>query len=217
MVGTQSHSLRPELPTPETFETLVRWRRDVRRFKPDPLDSDLLVRLLATADLAPSVGHSQPWRLVSVETPTLRQSVRDSFDRANARAAAGYEGERRILYDGLKLAGFDHAPVHLCIFCDPDPVEGQGLGRQSQPETLDYSCVGMITVLWLAARTHGVGVGWVSILDTVEITRMLDVPVGWRFVGYLLMGYPVEEHDDPELVRQGWQDRTAITERHLVR
>ena len=146
----------PDLPTPESFETLLRWRRDVRRFKPDPVAPELLARLLAAADLAPSVGNSQPWRIVRVETPALRSMIRTNFEAANTAAAAHYDDARRVQYENLKLAGFDRAPVHLAIFCDPDPAEGHGLGRQTQPQTLDHSCAGMIALLWLAARTHGI-------------------------------------------------------------
>ena len=207
----------PALPSPESFETLLRWRRDVRRFQPDLLPAGLLERLLEAANLAPSVGNSQPWRIVRVETPSLRAAARANFEAANATASAQYGGRRRPTYDSLKLAGFDLAPVHLAIFCDPDPAEGHGLGRQTQALTLDYSCAGFITLLWLAARTHGVGLGWVSILSPEEIARALAVPAGWRFVGYLLLGYPQEEHDDPELVRHHWQARGAVSARTLLR
>lgn len=208
---------RAKLPSPASFETLIAWRRDVRRFKPDPVSPDLLAHLLDVANLAPSVGNSQPWRIVKVETPARRQAVRANFEAANSAAAARYDEARRAEYRSLKLAGFDRAPVHLCVFCDPDPVEGHGLGRQTMPVTLDYSCVGLITILWLLARTHGVGLGWVSILETAGFNQVLDVPAEWRFVGYILMGYPEEEHKDPELVRHGWQARGDMAERVLVR
>ncbi len=208
---------RPDLPSPESFETLLRWRRDVRRFKPEPLPDGLLECLLEQANLAPSVGNSQPWRIVRVENRTLRASARANFERANLAASAPYEETRRAQYASLKLAGFDHAPVHLAIFCDPDPAEGHGLGRQTQPLTLDYSCAGFVTLLWLSARIHGVGLGWVSILSPGELIAALDVPPSWRFIGYLLLGTPEEEHDDPELARLGWQDRGGIAPRTLRR
>lgn len=210
-------SERAELPTSASFETLVAWRRDVRRFKTDPIAPELLEHLLTVANLAPSVGNSQPWRVVKVETPARRQAVRANFEAANAAAANGYDDAQAVKYRNLKLAGLDLAPVHLCVFCDPDPTSGHGLGRQTMPETLDYSCVGLITILWLLARTYGVGLGWVSILNTAEINVLLDVPADWRFIGYILMGYPQEEHEDPELVRHGWQARGNMAERIFKR
>jgi 5,6-dimethylbenzimidazole synthase len=176
-----------------------------------------VTRLLAAADLAPSVGYSQPWRVVEVADPTRRRGVRENFEISNRAAATGYDGERRRSYLDLKLAGFDRAPVHLAVFCDPDPSAGLGLGRQTQPETLDHSCVSFITLLWLAARTHGVGLGWVSIIDPVEVSALLQVDPAWRFVGYLLMGYPEADHDVPELARVGWQGTSPLQTRRLLR
>lgn len=193
---------------PPGLETLVRWRRDVRRFKRDAVSGELLQQILRVADLAPSVGNSQPWRVVRVTAPEARAKVRDNFLAANARAASIYTGEEARKYRDLKLAGFDAAPEHIAVFCDPDSSQGHGLGRQTMPETLDHSCVCMITILWLAAREQGLGLGWVSILDPKVVSEIFGVPASWKLIGYLLLGYPEEEHLDPELERFGWQSRT---------
>jgi len=193
---------------PLSIDDVIRWRRDVRRFKPDPVSPDVLAELLALADYAPSVGNSQPWRVVLVETPERRQLVRQSFEVANGEAAASYASDRQAVYRGLKLAGFDAAPVHIAVFCDDGTAQGDGLGARTMPEMRRYSCVSMITVLWLAARARGLGLGWVSILDPGEVARALDQPHDRPLVGYLLLGWPEEEHLDPELERFGWQART---------
>ena len=196
----------------DTLETLLAWRRDVRRFRTEPLPDGLLADLLRLAALSPSVGNAQPWRFVIVEDEGRRADIVANFERANADALADYEGERAELYAGLKLAGLREAPVHLAVYCDEESGMGHGLGRKTVPEMLAYSVVGAVTTLWLAARAHGVGLGWVSILDPGEVDTTLDVPEGWKLVGYLCMGYPVEEHTTPELVRAGWQNRADISE-----
>jgi uroporphyrin-III C-methyltransferase/precorrin-2 dehydrogenase/sirohydrochlorin ferrochelatase len=199
---------------PATLEQLVRWRRDVRRFKREPVPDALIDRLLRLADLAPSVGNSQPWRIVNVKSPETRAAVVQNFEAERVRSADAYNGEQADLYNKLKLAGFDAAPVHLAIFCDRDAAQGHGLGRQTMPETLDNSCACMVTVLWLAAREAGLGLGWVSIVDPAAIGTTLGVPENWKFVGYLLLGWPEEEHLDPELERYGWQSRTPFETRY---
>ena len=196
----------------DTLETLLVWRRDVRRFKTDPLPDGLIEELLQLAALSPSVGNAQPWRFVLVDDPARRDRIVANFERANADALSDYEGEQADLYAGLKLAGLKEAPVHLAVYCDEQSNLGHGLGRKTMPEMLAYSVVGAVTTLWLAARAYGVGLGWVSILDPVEVDKTLDIPEDWKLVGYLCMGYPVEEHTTPELVRAGWQDRVDISE-----
>jgi 5,6-dimethylbenzimidazole synthase len=111
------------------------------------------------------------------------------------------------------LAGLDAAPVQLAVFCDRATPQGHGLGSRTMPETLDYSVVGMIAGLWLAARAAGLGLGWVSILDPLAVGAALGAPASYKFIAFLCLGWPEEEHVDPELVRCGWQDRTAAGRR----
>lgn len=78
------------------------------------------------------------------------------------------------------------------------------------PEMLLYSTVISIHTFWLAARARGIGVGWVSILEPDGIKSLLDTPATWKFVAYLCVGWPQEEHVDPELDRAGWQNRRPL-------
>ena len=66
---------------------LLVWRRDVRRFRRDPLPSGTLESLIELACLAPSVGLSQPWRFVIVEDATARAAIRHNFATCNAAGA----------------------------------------------------------------------------------------------------------------------------------
>ncbi len=194
----------------DKFHKLVLWRRDVRRFRSDPVETGTLDALIELATHAPSVGFSQPWRFVKVEDGDRRRAVWESFARANARALEGYEGEQKANYAGLKLAGLKEAPVHLAVFSDEQTTTGSGLGVQTMPEMRRYSVVAAIQTLWLAARAEGLGMGWVSILEPAEVTRALDVPKEWKLVAYLCIGRPAEEHLDPELERHHWEQRHYI-------
>jgi 5,6-dimethylbenzimidazole synthase len=193
------------------FAELVRWRRDVRRFRSDPVEPALVAHLLALAAHAPSVGLSQPWRFVLVETAERRAAIRENFAAANKAALDGYAGERQARYARLKLEGLDQAPVHLAVCADETTAQGHGLGRRTMPETIRYSVVAAIQTLWLAARTEGLGVGWVSILDPDAARAALDLPADWSFVAYLCLGWPEQENDVPELEREGWEQRQCET------
>jgi 5,6-dimethylbenzimidazole synthase len=199
------------------FAELVRWRRDVRHFRIDPVDPKLLEALLALTAWAPSVGLSQPWRFVLVEDAVRRQAIRDNFSRANKAALDGYGGERQARYARLKLEGLSQAPVHLVACADETTMQGHGLGRQTMPETIRYSVVAAIQTLWLAARAEGLGLGWISILDPEAVRSTLDLPQDWTFIAYLCLGWPEDEHDDPELERHGWQERCDTSAQTLKR
>ncbi len=181
------------------------------------MDAGLLDRILDLAELAPSVGNSQPWRVISVESQARRSAVIAHFNDQNATAANAYDGERGALYRRLKLAGLEQAPVHLAVFCDDLTRQGERLGAATMPETRAYSVACYIHTLWLAARAEGLGLGWISILDPLEIAELLEAPSGWRLIGYLCLGWPEEDHLVPELERQGWQARRNVRPAPLLR
>ena len=194
------------------FEELLKWRRDVRSFRSDPVDGRLLEHLVGLASLAPSVGYSQPWRFVLVESTACRESIRANFECCNREALSSYSGEKAQRYASLKLAGLRDAPVQLATFLSQNTDHGSGLGRITMPETLEYSAVLAVYTLWLAARTYGLGLGWVSILDPVEVNRVLNVPHDWKLIAYLCIGYPKEDNSSPELLRLGWEGTLPVTE-----
>lgn len=193
----------------EALDTLFRWRRDVRHFRREPLPPGMLDTLFAHAELAPSVGLSEPWRFVTVDDPARRAAIRASFEQCNREALAAQTGDRAALYARLKLAALDDAPCQFALFAQGDPPQGHGLGRRTMPETIAYSAVLALHTLWLSAVARGLGLGWVSIIDPAQVARILDVPADWRFIGYFCLGYPQFASDTPELARVGWEQRAA--------
>ncbi|MET0348134.1 MAG: 5,6-dimethylbenzimidazole synthase [Methyloceanibacter sp.] len=201
----------------ERLYDLLKWRRDVRRFKRTSLPAGTIERLIAIACLSPSVGLSEPWRFVIVEDEGRRAAIRASFEDCNKDALAMQTPDRAALYARLKLAGLDDAPCQIAVFADRATAQGAGLGRLTMPETLDYSVVNAIHTLWLAARAEGIGVGWVSILDPKRIAAILDVPADWIFIGHLCVGYPQASDDRPALERAGWERRHSSSDAVLYR
>lgn len=190
----------------ERLEAILRWRRDVRHFQPDPIPEDLISWLEATMDLSPSVGNARPWRVIRVNDPNLRKRVRQDFIACNAAAAQIYDDERLKAYNALKLAGLDAAPLQLAVFTDVSPSEGHGLGRQTLPETLQQSTAMAVHTLWLSARAVNLGLGMVSILNAEVIEQIFDVPKSWQFTAYLCFGWSEKDDNTPLLHRTGWQE-----------
>ncbi|EBA17259.1 cobalamin biosynthesis protein BluB [Roseobacter sp. SK209-2-6] len=198
---------------PEEFraqlDLLMRLRRDVRRFRRDPVDEAVLARCLSAIQLAPSVGLSEPWRILRIDSDAARDAALKNFQTANAEALAGYSGEQASLYAGLKLSGMQEAPVQLAIYCDDETNQGHGLGAATMPEMRRYSVVTAITLFWLALRGEGLGLGWVSVLDPDQLSRDLQAPEGWQLIGYFCIGWPEKTSETPELELKGWESRQA--------
>ncbi len=188
-------------------------RRDVRsQFLPDFVPDEVLARILDAAHHAPSVGFMQPWDFIVIRDAEVRGEVHGNFDAASRRAAETYEGERRKLYDGLKLAGIVDAPLNICVTCDPQRSKGSGLGRKTDPSVALYSTVCAVQNLLLAARAESLGVGWVSILDFDQLRSTLGIPPHLTLVAYLCVGYVSEFRPQPDLQEKGWETRSALAE-----
>lgn len=200
------------------FLQLLRWRRDVRHFDARPVAEADMGEILNCVAFAPSVGNAQPWRLVRLRQPAIRDALVAHVDGQNATAAARYTGtSQHADYLSLKLHALREAPELLAVFCDEQPQAGHGLGIATMPEMLRYSCVMAVHNLWLAARLRGIGVGWVSILDPQAVHAMLDVPASWSLVALLCIGYPSAESDTPELETRGWQAAEPLANRIFER
>lgn len=194
------------------LSSLMQWRRDVREFKTDPVDEALVDQCLDAFLTAPSVGLSEPWRILRVRSETARENALKNFNTANAQALGGYQGAQKQKYASLKLSGMRDAPVQFAVYCDDSTEQGSGLGATSMPEMRRYSVVCAVFNFWLYCRSLGLGLGWVSILDPDQLNTDLNADPNWSLIGYFCMGWPKNYDDTPALERAEWEQRRG----HLI-
>ena len=183
--------------------------RDHRHFHPTPVARETIERLLEVFAVAPSVGLSQPWHVTVVEDRAVRESIHSGFRAVRAAEAERFGGERRELYDSLRLEGILQAPVGLVVSHVPPP--GPILGTTSVPAATEYSVVAAITLLWLAVTAEGLGMGWVSLVEPGHLSDSVRLPPGARPLAYLCLGYPALELDEPLLQTVGWGRRSPLS------
>ena len=188
-------------------------RRDVRsHFIPEPLDDSVLARLLLAAHHAPSVGYMQPWNIIVIRDEARRRAVRELFVKARQQELPQMSEDRQALYRSLKLQGICESALNVCITCDRRRSENSPLGRWHNPEMDLYSTVCAVQNFWLAARAEGVGVGWVSILDSRALKQLLGIPDHVVPVAYLCVGRVSGFEDRPDLESKGWASRLPLSE-----
>src|SRR5260364_163286 len=132
-------------------------RRDMRQFKPGNVEAETLKRLLRAAHHAPSVGFMQPWRIIHITDPALRERG-DEF--------------MRLKVEGILECG------ELLVAAMMDGRDKHVFGRRTLPEMDLASIACAIQNIWLAARAEGLGMGWVSLFDVDEVRRLLQMPEG---------------------------------------
>jgi nicotinate-nucleotide--dimethylbenzimidazole phosphoribosyltransferase len=196
----------------EAFYDVVAARRDIRRFRPDPVPREVIDRVLLAAHQAPSVGHSQPWRFIVVTSPSTREQAARMADEQRLRQARSLapDSARRLL--DLQLEGIREAPYGVVVACDRRTPATGVLGRATFPDADLWSCACAIQNLWLAARAEGLGLGWVTLFDPDELASLLELPDGVVTLGWLCLGWPDERPPAPGLERTGWSKRQPLSE-----
>jgi 5,6-dimethylbenzimidazole synthase len=185
-------------------------RRDMRRFRSEPIADEILTRILNAAHHAPSVGFMQPWDFILIRDPAIRKQVHEAFRQANEEAVQLFEGERQKLYAALKLEGILETPLNICVTCDRERFGPVVLGRTCQPDMDLFSTVCAVQNLWLAARAEGIGVGWVSIIHADQLSAILHLPRRVVPVAYLCLGHVDDFPPEPELQTAGWLPRLPL-------
>lgn len=198
--------------TREAVEEVIATRRDIRSdFTMDPIDDEVVTRILAAAHRAPSVGLSQPWDFLLLREEPLRRQVQALAAAQRDAYAASLPGGRARSFDGLKVEAIMSTPLNIVVTCDPTRGGPYTLGRHADPRMAPFSVATAVQNLWLAARAEGIGVGWVSFFDPDALRQTLSLPEHLDVVAYLCVGHVAQFPPAPELALSGWARRRPLS------
>jgi len=183
-------------------------RRDMRHFLPDPVNPEILSRLLDAAHHAPSVGFMQPWRFIRISCPDLRKNIHALVEQERLHTAQAL-GERKDEFMKLKVEGLRECPViWVAALCEQR--ERFIFGRRTLPEMDLASLSCAIQNLWLAARAEGLGLGWVSMFEPEALKKVLHMPEDSQPVAILCLGHVAQFYEKPMLEQEQWADRKDL-------
>ena len=187
-------------------------RRDVRRgFLPDPVDDEVLTRVLQSAHLAPSVGFSQPWDFLVIRELARRERVAALAAAQREAFAQSLPAARARIFVPVKIEAILDTPLNIVVTCDPTRGGRHVIGRHADARTSWFSSALAVQNLWLAARAEGLGVGWVSFFDERELAVELGLPGRIEVVAYLCVGHVDQFQPAPELALAGWARRRPLS------
>ena len=209
---------------------VIRERRDMRHFLPTSVDSAILQKILTAAHHAPSVGLMQPWRFIRITDFQIRQAIHKQVDAERLKTAFaigaleansdGYDLNKYEL-NGFesKSAAFLKLKVEGILECGEllvvalcDKRESAIFGRRTLPEMDIASVSCAIQNMWLAARAEGLGLGWVSMFDPVELASLLNMPADAKPIAILCLGHVASFYKEPMLVETGWKTEKPLNE-----
>ncbi len=176
-----------------------------RRFKPDPVPTDALVRALDNARFAPSGGNRQGWRVVVVRDPELRVALRDlylpgwraymertggaavladpqAFDAATVRRVQGANEYAEHLHE---------VPVHLVVGVRLGDLAVTDAQLPRQSIVGGASIYPFVQNLLLALRAEGLGAAMTTLLvpAEAEVKSLLEIPEDVALAAHIGVGH----------------------------
>jgi 5,6-dimethylbenzimidazole synthase len=190
-------------------------RRDMRHFLPTPIAPETLERILQAAHHAPSVGLMQPWRFIRITNDDTRKAIHGMVDKERvltAQAIGELENSTRMAeFLRLKVEGIlECGELLVATLCNKR--EQHIFGRRTLPEMDIASVSCAIQNMWLSARAEGLGMGWVSIFDPIELAQLLNIPPDAKPLAILCIGHVNSFYKEPMLVETGWKQAKPLAE-----
>ena len=190
------------------FSDIVRRRRMVRNYRPDPIDPDIVDRILAAAQRAPSAGFSQGQSFVVVTDQQRRAGI----------AELAHEPE-------YVAAGFDpwlsRAPVHIVVCTSEaiyrdrysEPDKAGAAEAQDWPVPYWHVDAGAaLMLLLLAAVDEGLAAGFAGSHSLEGIKDLLGIPPEVEPIGLVTLGYAAPDRRSGSLDR-GWRPLEDVVHR----
>ncbi len=184
----------------DKFIELLKSRRSIRAYKPDPIPDEYIQKIIEAARWAPSGGNSQPWEFIVIKKKEVKDRIADLFIKSIGslrEAELTREKEMRIpaLAGEMMEPGFKNAPVLILLCGDPRVNEAfplvvfQKLGH----EVFISNLASAFLCMQLAAKSLGLGSQWVSAAGNFmedDLKGLLNIPKGIKIYDMMAVGYP---------------------------
>ena len=193
------------------FYDVVHRRRDVRaEFSGEPIDLEVLTRLLTAAHAAPSVGLSQPWDFIVITDDDVRTEFARHVQSERAVFADTLEGDLVDRFAGIKIDGVLESSLSIVVTYNAERGAPNVLGRHAIADAGLFSTCLAIENLWLACTVEGWGLGWVSFYRESFLRDLVGIPEAVRPIAWLCVGPVRSLQTVPDLERHGWRERSPL-------
>ncbi len=190
----------------ESLLELVKNRRSIRRFKPDPIPDEYVDKIIEAARWAPSGYNSQPWEFVVVKKQELKDAIvklMDEYLEQRVRMEATRDPAQRGTGRPLSRSemDFSNAPVFIILFGDTRTKVGLPTAVRYDPHRCQAiflsSLASAFLYMHLAATSLGLAPQWVSGTQVPLIhcllKNLLGIPEEMEVYDMMAVGYPASK------------------------
>ncbi len=172
---------------------MLRTRRSIRRFKPDPVPAPLVDSILRTTTFAPSAHNLQPWRFGQIKSMGAREKLGKALTEKmrtdmEAEGSPQAEIQERIQRSLNRIA---EAPV-IILLCRDKTAIRKNDAEEHHMSIQSTALAGL--QLTLAAHAEGLCANWIcwALYAQAETQKALNLPQNWLPEALFFIGYPNE-------------------------
>ena len=178
--------------------TLIRSRRSIRRYRPDPIPRETIDRLLEAATCAPSAHNRQPWRFAVITSPDTKERLASAMgDRLRADRARDGDApdaiERDVRRSHERIVNAPAVVVACLSMRDMDRYPDER--RTSAERTMAIQSVSLaVQNLLLMAHAVGLGACWMCapLFCPDAVRETLSLPTDWEAQALITLGVPAD-------------------------
>jgi len=193
----------------ESFLELVKNRRSIRRFKPEPVPKEIVEKILEVARYTPSAGNSQPWEFVVVEDAETKNTI-----SKNIALIIKEEVEKDpTITRGVAVQPFLFTAPVIIVICGDPRLQATYPMWMDRNVLLRQSLSNCIYTIQLAAACFGLATAWATIQGgptEIEVKKVLGIPDGYTVDHIVPLGYPDEETEYKEPTLRAVKERARF-------
>ncbi len=191
----------------DAFMELVKSRRTVRRFKPDPFPDEWLYNMLEVARWSPSGANGQPWEFIIIKDQKMKDKMAECYLEIRPEHFMIEQTRIPELRHHQTVTkqefqpGFKDAPVLIMVCGDRRTFQASVLGgrffgsEMGLDGTYQKNIGNAVYGIMLTARTYGLGTQWLTVANMWGelIKPLLGVPPQICLQVCVPVGYPLHE------------------------
>jgi F420 biosynthesis protein FbiB-like protein len=190
-------------PDASSFYSLITSRRSIRRYQPQPLEHEVIDRLLNAAAWAPSAHNRQPWRFAVItgandkEALASQMGARLRADRTrDGDPVEAIESDVRRSYTRITTAP---CVIVVCLTMEDMDVYPDERRAAAEHQMAVQGVALAIQNLLLAAAAEGLGACWMCapLFCQDTVAAALGLPASWQAQGLITLGFAASKGKEP--------------------
>lgn len=186
--------------------TAINQRQSCRDFLNEPVQKDVIEKIIEAGTMAPSPLNSQPWDFIVVTKNTVKDQIWEDAVKCkvNTIEISKWKWLEKYSVQFLKTA-----PVIIVVTGDKTK-SGTDTFHEDGPVAYQHACAAAIQNMLLASHALGLGSVWYSLFDRESVKELLDIKDNKIPLAFVCLGKPAKE--TPKTARKPMAKKTVFIE-----